>query len=106
MQMLGVVTRLAWRYLGRNHRRTIIMIGAITVGVWAMIFMTALTRGMVDQVIVDGVAALPGHVQMHDPEYIDDPSVMIVSPLTTPRWRSASTMRASLPGRAAYGCPR
>ena len=76
MQMLGVVTRLAWRYLGRNHRRTIIMIGAITVGVWAMIFMTALTRGMVDQVIVDGVAALPGHVQMHDPEYIDDPSVM------------------------------
>ncbi|MBT8092265.1 MAG: FtsX-like permease family protein [Gammaproteobacteria bacterium] len=75
MRMLPILTRLAWRYLWRNHRRTIIMLGAISVGVWAMIFMTALSRGMVDQMIEDGVSALPGHVQVHNPQFLDDPSV-------------------------------
>ncbi|MGB5492371.1 MAG: ABC transporter permease [Woeseiaceae bacterium] len=75
MRMLPVLTMLAWRYLWRNHRRTIIMVSAIAVGVWAMIFMTALSRGMVDQMLEDGVAALPGHVQVHNPGFLDDPSV-------------------------------
>ena len=75
MRMLPVLSRLAWRYLWRNHRRTIIMVGAIAVGAWAMIFMTALTRGMVDQMIRDGISVLPGHVQVHNPEFLDDPSV-------------------------------
>jgi ABC-type lipoprotein release transport system permease subunit len=75
MRMLPVLTRLAWRYLWRNHRRTIIMLSAISIGVWAMIFMTALTRGMVDQMIKDGISVLPGHVQVHSPEFLDDPSV-------------------------------
>lgn len=72
---LGVMNRMAWRNLWRNHRRTIIMLLAITVGVWAMIFMTALMRGMVDQMIEDGIDTLPGMVQIHDPRYKDDPSV-------------------------------
>ena len=67
MHMFAVLCRLAWRYLWRNHRRTIIMLGAITIGVWAMIFMTALSRGMVEQMIEDGISALPGHVQVHHP---------------------------------------
>ncbi len=75
MHKLPVLMRLAWRYLWRNHRRTIIMLSAIGIGVWAMIFMTALSRGMVDQVIEDGVSALPGHVQVHNPLFLDDPSV-------------------------------
>jgi ABC-type lipoprotein release transport system permease subunit len=75
MRTLVVLSRLAWRYLWRNHRRTIIMIGAISVGAWAMIFMTALTRGMVDQMIHDGISALPGHVQIHHPDFLDDPSI-------------------------------
>jgi len=75
MRMLPVLSRLAWRYLWRNHRRTIIMLSAIIIGVWAMIFMTALTRGMVDQMIKDGISVMPGHVQVHNPQFLDDPSV-------------------------------
>ena len=75
MRMLPVLSRLAWRYLWRNHRRTIIMLSAIAIGSWAMIFMTALTRGMVDQMIADGISVLPGHVQVHNPEFLNDPSV-------------------------------
>ena len=81
MRMLLVLRRLAWRYLWRNHRRTIVMLSAIAVGTWAMIFMTALTRGMVDQMTLDGISALPGHVQVHHPDYLDDPSISNLLPL-------------------------
>jgi ABC-type lipoprotein release transport system permease subunit len=72
---IGALSRLAWRNLWRNYRRTAIMLLAIAVGVWAMIFMTALMRGMVDQMVEDGIDALPGHVQVHHPAYRDDPNI-------------------------------
>ena len=75
MHMFAVLSRLAWRNLWRNHRRTLIMLLAIILGTWAMIFMTALMRGMVSQMVSDGISALPGHVQVHHPDYRDDPSI-------------------------------
>jgi ABC-type lipoprotein release transport system permease subunit len=73
---LTVTARMAWRNLWRNHRRTIIMLLAIAIGVWAMIFMIALMRGMVDEMVLDGIRTLPGHVQIHHPQYRDDPSIV------------------------------
>jgi len=72
---VAVLFRLAWRNLWRNYRRTIIMLAAITLGVWAMLFMTAVMRGMVDDMVQTAVRSLPGHVQIHHPEYRDDPSI-------------------------------
>ena len=72
---MKIVLRLAWRNLWRNHRRTLIMLAAIVVGTWAMIFMTALMRGMVDDMVKDGISVLPGHVQIHHPDYLDDPTI-------------------------------
>jgi len=72
---LRIVLRLAWRNLWRNYRRTLIMLAAIIVGAWAMIFMTALMRGMVDDMVKDGISSLPGHVQIHHPAYRDDPTI-------------------------------
>jgi len=69
------MSRLAWRNLWRNHRRTVIMLIAIAIGVWAMIFMTALMRGMVDEMIKDGIDTMPGYVQIHNPAFRDDPSI-------------------------------
>ncbi len=70
-----VTLRLAWRNLWRNHRRTLIMLAAVVVGSWAMIFSTALMRGMVDDMVQDGIRSLPGHVQVHHPDFRNDPSV-------------------------------
>jgi len=72
----GMLLRLSWRNLWRNHRRTYIMLGAISVGVWAMIFMTALMRGMVDDMLNQGIRNLPGHIQIQHSEFLDDPSVV------------------------------
>lgn len=81
MGMIRIVTMLAWRNLWRNHRRTIVMVSAVIVGVWAMIFMTALMRGMVNEMLRDGIRALPGHVQAHHPNFRDDPGISNLVPL-------------------------
>jgi lipoprotein-releasing system permease protein len=82
MNAVAILIRLAWRNLWRNHRRTLIMLVAVTVGVWAMIFMTALMRGMVSQMVRDGIDVLPGHVQIHQANFRDDPSVANMIPMT------------------------
>ncbi len=82
MNTFRVLLMLAWRNLWRNHRRTFIMLAAISIGVWAMIFMTALTQGMVNDMIRDGVSALPGHVQAHHPDYRDDPNITNLIPIS------------------------
>ena len=82
MRQLRILSMLAWRNLWRNHRRTLIMISAVTIGVWAMIFMTALMRGMVNEMLRDGIQVLPGHVQIHHPDFQDDPSINNLIPET------------------------
>jgi ABC-type lipoprotein release transport system permease subunit len=73
---LTALSTLAWRNLWRNHRRTLIMLAAIAIGVWAMIFMAALMRGMTDQMVRNGLQTLPGEVQLHQRDYRRDPSVV------------------------------
>jgi ABC-type lipoprotein release transport system permease subunit len=73
--VLSGLRRMAWRNLWRNHRRTLIMLAAISIGTWGMIFTTALLKGMLGQMVIDGIRMLPGHVQVHHPAYRDDPSV-------------------------------
>ena len=75
MGTASIVLNLAWRNLWRNYRRTAIMLVAVVVGVWAMIFMSAMMRGMVDGMLVGSIRSLPGHVQIHNPNFRDDPTV-------------------------------
>ncbi|MDH3388834.1 MAG: ABC transporter permease, partial [Gammaproteobacteria bacterium] len=84
---------LSWRNLWRNHRRTYIMLGAISVGVWAMIFMTALMRGMVDDMLNQGIRNLPGHIQIQHPDFLDDPSV--VNSIPVPRGELLAALNQS-----------
>ncbi len=81
MRLLRIVATLAWRNLWRNRRRTLIMVAAVSVGVWAMIFMNALMRGMVDDMVRSGIESLPGHVQVHRLGFRDDPSINNLLPL-------------------------
>ncbi len=70
-----ILFTLAWRNLWRNYRRTGIMLVAIVVGVWAMILFSSLMSGMVDEMVRGGLRTLPGEVQVHHPDFRDDPSV-------------------------------
>ena len=71
----SMLITIAWRNLWRNHRRSLIMLTAIAIGLWGMIWMTALMRGMVDQMIDSAINTLSGHVQIHAEGFLDDPSI-------------------------------
>lgn len=86
------IARLAWRNLWRNRRRTLIMLAAVAVGVWAMVFMTAMLRGMVDEMVRNGLEQLPGMVQVHQRRYLDDPSV--VNSMPAPRGELLAALNA------------
>jgi ABC-type lipoprotein release transport system permease subunit len=75
MSRLPLLAALAWRNLWRNPRRTLVMLTAIVMGVWAMIFMNALMRGMTDQMVRNGLNTLPGEAQLQHPAYQRDSSV-------------------------------
>ena len=82
---VSILTTLAWRNLWRNYRRTLIMLTAIVLGVWAMILFSALLSGMLTEMVRSGLKVLPGEVQIHHPSYRDDPS--IVNSISEPQGR-------------------
>ncbi len=48
---------------------------AVIIGVWSMIIIAGLMRGIVDGMVQNGIDTLTGHVQIHQHRYVDDPAV-------------------------------
>ena len=67
--------QLAWRNTWRNPRRTAVIMTAVIIGVWSMIFLGALMRGSMDGMIQNGIATLTGHIQIQDKGYRSDPVI-------------------------------
>lgn len=67
--------QLGWRNIWRNPRRTAVIMTAIVIGVWSMIFLGALMRGITDQMVGNGIATLTGHLQIHHTGYRSDPVI-------------------------------
>jgi ABC-type lipoprotein release transport system permease subunit len=67
--------QLGWRNIWRNRRRTFVILTAVIIGVWSMIFLGALMRGIADQFVLNGIKTLTGHIQVHHTGYREDPVV-------------------------------
>ena len=67
---------MAWRNIWRNPRRTLVILTAVVIGVWSMVFLAALMRGNLAGMVRNGIKTLTGHVQIHRAGYPDDPSVV------------------------------
>jgi ABC-type lipoprotein release transport system permease subunit len=52
-----------------------VIMTAVVIGVWAMVFLGALMRGVSDQMVRNGIATLTGHVQVHRTGYRSDPVI-------------------------------
>jgi ABC-type lipoprotein release transport system permease subunit len=66
---------LAWRNIWRNPRRTTVILTAVVIGVWSMLVLSSLMRGIMQGMIDNGIATLTGDLQIHAPAYPADPSV-------------------------------
>jgi ABC-type lipoprotein release transport system permease subunit len=71
----ALLSRLARRNVVRNRKRTAVVITAIAVGLWSMLVFAAFTRGWSNDVTRNAINTLTGHLQIHAPDYTNDPSV-------------------------------
>lgn len=67
--------QLAWRNIWRNPRRTAVIMVAVVMGVWSMIFLGSLMRGMMVGMVKNRIATLTGDIQIHHKGYRNDPGV-------------------------------
>ena len=63
---------IAWKNIWRNKVRSLVVILAITFGLFGGVFSSAVMKGMVEQRIREAVSRETGHIQLHNPKYIDD----------------------------------
>jgi ABC-type lipoprotein release transport system permease subunit len=70
-----MLLQLGWRNIWRNSRRTLVILTAVIIGVWSMICLSGIMRGMLAEMIRDGIATLTGHIQVHHSRYHEDPAV-------------------------------
>lgn len=66
---------IAFRNIWRNPRRTIVILIAVVVGVWNMLVLAGLMRGVETEMVKNGLADMTGSLQIHAKGYLDDPVV-------------------------------
>lgn len=72
---LSLLMVLSWRNLWRHTRRTVVILSAITLGVWFMVVSAGLMVGIIEQQVGDTISNLLGHAQIHHRRYRDDPAI-------------------------------
>ncbi len=67
-----MIAQIAWRNIWRNPVRSLVVIGAIAVGVWAAIFMSGFATGMAKGYINNAIVDMVSHMQAHHPGFLKD----------------------------------
>lgn len=96
--MIRVESRLAWRNLGRNRRRTALTVSAMAMYIALVVIMNSFAGGAHTQVLRTGARMAAGHLTLMAPGHLEERT--LESPL---RWNE--TMRQALettPGIEAF----
>ena len=70
-----LILKMAWRNIGRNRRRTVVTVGAMAFGLYAMVIWFGMLQGMLNDMEATVVEVELGDLQIHAPTYLDDPSL-------------------------------
>jgi ABC-type lipoprotein release transport system permease subunit len=66
---------LAWKNIWRNKKRSLIIIAAITFGLWGGIFSSAIMVGMMESMVETAISRDLSHIQIHKRDYEKDKDV-------------------------------
>jgi len=70
-----MLLKIAWRNVWRSRLRSSVVIFAIIIGIWAGIFMSAMSIGISETRTRDMIENFIAHGQIHNPEYAKDKKV-------------------------------
>lgn len=67
-----MLLKLSWRNIWRNPTRSLVVIGAIVVGVWSVIFLLGMVYGMANSYVDNAIQKETSHIQIHHPGFPDE----------------------------------
>ncbi|MFZ1082664.1 MAG: ABC transporter permease [Candidatus Kryptoniota bacterium] len=70
-----MISKIAWRNLLRNKRRSLILTVSILVGVLALVMARAFARGFMEQMLINQIGTDVGYIQIHKADYQADPGI-------------------------------
>ena len=65
-----MILTFAWKNIWRNRFRSLILMNAISVGIFAGLILVAFSKGLTEQRISQALNTEIGHIQIHRPEFI------------------------------------
>ena len=68
---MWMIFKIAWKNIWRNRLRSFVVITAISLGLWAGVFIMAFYLGLMDQRIHDMVEKELSHIQVHNPCFLE-----------------------------------
>jgi putative ABC transport system permease protein len=69
---MKTLLKISWRNIWRNPKRSLVMIFAIIIGLWAGIFVSSLMFGLLQARFETSIEQQFSHIQIHNPEFIKD----------------------------------
>lgn len=78
---MSPLIKIASRNIWRNRKRSLLIIAAVVIGIWAGIFMMGFYNGMIEQRINNAIAGELSHIQLHHPEFGKDYQLQYYLPL-------------------------
>lgn len=67
-----MLAKISWRNIWRSRTRSLVVIGAIMLGVWAVVFMISFSMGLVKSYINNSIKHQISHIQLHHPDFKED----------------------------------
>ncbi len=75
-----MIIKVAWRNVWRNLTRSGVVMLAVSLGLWAGIFLAAFMYGISEQRLKGVVESQTSHIQIHHPEFLDNYDVALLMP--------------------------
>ena len=75
-----MITAISWKNVWRNRSRSLIVIGAVTLGTISGVFVAGLMKGWVDQRIHAAVYTEVSHIKIQNPEYLNNEEIRYTIP--------------------------
>ncbi len=70
-----MLLKIAWRNIWRNKTRSLVVMGAIIIGIWSIIFLVGMVNGMVEGYIDNTIKNEASHIKVQHPKFIDNKEV-------------------------------
>jgi len=70
-----MIFTISWRNIWRSRTRSLVVMGAIVVGIWALIFLLSFSSGMSESYVNNAIRNQLSHIQIHQPEFMDEKEV-------------------------------